>query len=204
MKITLAITGASGIPIAFALLKQLLQPSYLGIVDRVGVVVSQAGMVTIKQETDITLSANPHKTKEALIAALELVRADVLNIYTNNDWYAPIASGSSCGDVMVICPCSMATLGKVATGIGDDLISRAADVVLKERKNLIMVPRETPFNAIHLSNMYNLAKLGVSILPPVPAFYTHPKTIDDIINSIVSRILDQMGLNNNISPRWSG
>jgi flavin prenyltransferase len=195
--ITLAITGATGIPIAFTLLQQLLKHKC-----NVHLVISAAGVVTVKQEVEISLSANPNKTKESLVDKLDLVNDKNLHVYTNNDWYAPIASGSSVSDAMVICPCSMATLGKVANGIGDDLICRASDVILKERKNLVLVPRETPLNAINLENMQRLATLGVSILPPMPAFYTHPKTVQDIIDFIVSRILDQLDIKNDLSKRW--
>ncbi len=195
--ITLGITGATGIPIAFTLLKELL-------IHKVAVhlVISNPGIVTIKQEVAISLSSNPNTTKRELVQSLQLTNADNLFVYTNNDWYSPIASGSSVSDAMVICPCSMATLGKIANGIGDDLLIRAADVIIKERKNLVLVPRETPFSAIHLANMQQLATIGVSILPPVPAFYTHPKTIEDILNGIVSRILDQLNIQNNLSKRW--
>ncbi|MFN8769673.1 MAG: UbiX family flavin prenyltransferase [Neisseriaceae bacterium] len=203
MNITLGITGASGIPIALTLLKELLSSKFIDDINRINLVISQAGIITIKQEVGISLSANPNQIKEILVQELTLIRNDILYVYTNSDWYSPIASGSSVSDTMVVCPCSMATLGKIAAGIGDDLIGRAADVIIKERRNLILVPRETPLNAIHLSNMQRLAELGVSILPPVPAFYNHPKTIEDIINFIVSRILDQMGLDNKISIRWS-
>ena len=195
--ITLAITGATGIPIAFTLLQQLLIHKC-----KVHLVISAAGVITVKQEVGIGLSANPNKTKESLVDKLNLANDKNLHVYTNNDWYAPIASGSSVSDAMVICPCSMATLGKVANGIGDDLICRAADVVLKERKNLVLVPRETPLNAINLENMQRLTTLGVSILPPMPAFYTHPKTVQDIVDFIVSRILDQLDIKNDLSKRW--
>lgn len=203
MNVTLGITGASGIPIALTLLTELLGVNLAQNLNRVNLVISQAGIITFKQETDIVLSANPNQTKETLIKELSLIRSDILHVYNNNDWYSPIASGSNVSDVMVICPCSMASLGKIASSIGEDLITRAADVIIKERKNLILIPRETPLNAIHLSNMQKLAELGVAIIPPVPAFYTHPKTIADIINFIVSRILDQMGLDNKLSPRWA-
>lgn len=196
--ITLGITGATGIPIAFTLLKELLSANC-----HVQLVITSAGMITAKQESGISLSANPNVTKRELFEHLKLSNSDNLHVYTNNDWYAPIASGSSVSDAMVVCPCSMATLGKVASGIGDDLLCRAADVVIKERKNLILVPRETPLSAIHLANMQKLAELGVCILPPVPAFYTHPKTIQDIIDNIVSRVLDQLHIQNNLSMRWS-
>ena len=196
-QVTLGITGATGIPIAFALLKQLLLHECV-----VHLVISTAGIITAKQETDITLSGNPNKTKSVLCQELNLVNEKSLFVYTNNDWFAPIASGSSVSDVMIICPCSMASLGKIAGGIGDDLLIRAADVVMKERKNLILVPRETPLSSIHLENMLKLSKIGVSILPPVPAFYNHPKTIDDMIDFFVARILDQAGIKNNLTSRW--
>ena len=196
-QVTLGITGATGIPIAFALLKQLLLHECV-----VHLVISTAGIITAKQETDITLSGNPNKTKSVLCQELNLVNEKSLFVYTNNDWFAPIASGSSVSDVMIICPCSMASLGKIAGGIGDDLLIRAADVVMKERKNLILVPRETPLSSIHLENMLKLSKIGVSILPPVPAFYNHPKTIDDMIDFYVARILDQAGIKNNLTSRW--
>ncbi|MCE2705537.1 MAG: UbiX family flavin prenyltransferase [Proteobacteria bacterium] len=197
--ITLGITGASGIPITFALLKELLA---INESIRVNLIITQAGMITIKQETGIAMNSNPNQAKETLVNELKLTNSENLFLYGNNDWYAPMASGSSVSDAMVICPCSMATLGKITAGIGDDLLIRAADVILKERKNLILVPRETPLSAIHLANMQKLAELGVSIILPVPAFYSHPKTIEDIINSIVSRILDQLGISNTLSKRW--
>jgi 4-hydroxy-3-polyprenylbenzoate decarboxylase len=148
------------------------------------------------------LPTAPHKIHEILVDELQLANSNNLTVYAVKDWFAPIASGSSVDDVMIICPCSMATLAKVAGGIGDDLICRAADVILKERKNLIIVPRETPLSSIHLANMLKLSDLGVSIIPPVPAFYTLPKTLDDVINFIVSRIMDQAGVNNDLTKRW--
>lgn len=197
-KVTLAITGASGMPFAIGLLHELLRQGCY-----VSLVISDAGLITFAEECDFKLAKNPSSCKQVLLDKYNWSEYSTqLNIYGNQDWYAPIASGSSVDDVMIICPCSMATLGKISSGIGDDLILRAADVNLKERKNLILVPRETPFSAIHLENMLKLARLGVSIIPPVPAFYTHPKSIDDIINFVVARILDQAGIKNNLAPRW--
>ncbi len=195
--ITLGITGASGIPIAFTLLKHLVESNC-----QVQVVITTAGIVTVKQETALSLSNNPELCKQTLAKYLGLVSIENLSIYTNNDWYSPVASGSSVSDAMVVCPCSMATLGKIANGIGDDLLSRAADVIMKERKNLVLVPRETPLSAVHLDNMQRLAKLGVCILPPVPAFYTHPQNVQDIIDFVVGRILDQIGIPNVLLTRW--
>lgn len=196
-KITLGITGATGIPIAFTLLKHLLSLKV-----QVYLVITSAGIITTKQETGISLSGNPDITANLLIKELNLTNGENLFVYTNNDWYAPIASGTGTSDAMVICPCSMASLGKIANGIGDDLLCRAADVALKERKNLILVPRETPLSAMHLANMEKLARLQVCILPPMPGFYTHPKTIQDIIDFIVGRILDQLGLTHNLIGSW--
>ena len=197
LKVTLAITGASGMPYALKLLSELLTRACL-----VNVVISKAGMLTLKQELDLTLSANIEQSRLKLIETLNLTNSGNLKLYAIADWFAPMASGSSVDDAMVVCPCSMATLGKIASGIGDDLISRSADVILKERKNLIIVPRETPFSAIHLENMLKLSRLGVAIVAPIPAFYNHPQTLDDVINFIVSRILDQLGINNSLTKRW--
>lgn len=197
MNITLAITGASGIPIAFSLLKELLKSNCI-----VQLIISNAGLITIKQETGITLSNNPNQAKSILVTQLDLPNPDNLFTYSNNDWFAPMASGSSTSEVMIVCPCSMSTLAKISNGIADDLLTRSSDVLLKERKNLIIVPRETPLSAIHLENMLKLSRIGVSILPPVPAFYTHPKGIQDIIDFIVSRILDQAGIANTLITRW--
>ncbi len=197
-KITLGITGASGIPLAFKLLQELINSQI-----EVSLIISQAGLITIKQECDVSLSSNPNVTHEILVKYLDLQHKDKLRVYGINDWFAPIASGSNVDNAMVICPCSMATLGKLTAGIGDDLLLRAADVILKERKNLVIVPRETPLSTIHLENMHKLSLLGVCILPPVPAFYTHPTSITDIINFIVCRILDQLGVENNLSLRWA-
>lgn len=197
LKVTLAITGASGMPYALKLLSELLTRACL-----VNVVISKAGMLTLKQELDLTLSANVEQSRLKLIETLNLTNSGNLRLYAIADWFAPMASGSSVDDAMVVCPCSMATLGKIASGIGDDLISRSADVILKERKNLIIVPRETPFSTIHLENMLRLSRLGVAIVAPIPAFYNHPKTLDDVINFIVSRILDQLGINNSLTKRW--
>ena len=192
-KITLAVTGASGMPLMICLLQQLLIANCT---------VSQAGMITFHQEMNLALSANPEHVKDILTREFDLVNIDMLNVYSIKDWYAPMASGSSVSDTMIVCPCSMATLGKIAAGIGEDLIVRAADVVLKERKNLILVPRETPLSAIHLENMLKLSRLNVAIIPPVPAFYTHPQSVDDIVKFIVSRILDQAQIKNDLVGRW--
>ena len=125
-----------------------------------------------------------------------------LNHYSKLDFSAPFASGSANYNIMIICPASMGTIGRIANGISNDLTTRAADVVLKERRKLILAIRETPFSEIHLENMLKLARMGVSILPPIPAFYNHPETIDDLIDHFVGRILDQLGVEANFIKRW--
>ena len=195
--IVLAITGASGMPIATELLKKLLLLNC-----EVHLVFSNAGIITYNHELGKKLSLNAEKCKNNLIEDYQLSNSKNLFVYSNNDWFSPIASGSSIGDAMVICPCSMATLAKVSNGISDDLLTRAADVIIKERKNLILVPRETPLSQIHLTNMNRLAKIGVSILPPVLTFYHQPKTIDDIIIFIVVKVLDQLQIKHNINKFW--
>ncbi len=224
-KITIAITGASGVIIAFELLRYLLQlnihfaknnsdassiqssnQSSAQLVT-IHLVISKAGIITISEELGLSLSNNPNIIREKIIEYFALQNdidfcANNFFVYQNNDWFTPIASGSNVDDAMVVCPCSMATLARIANGLGEDLIARACDVIIKERKNLILVPRETPFSAIHLENMLKLSKLGVAIVPPIPAFYNHPKSIADVINFIVARILDQLNIKNTISPRW--
>ena len=120
------------------------------------------------------------------------------------DLGATIASGSFLTDAMVVAPCSMRTLAAIAHGLSDNLIQRAADVIIKERRRLVLLPREMPLSAIHLDNMLTLARLGVTIMPPVPAFYNHPATVDDIVDHIVARVLDQLGLDAGTARRWDG
>ncbi len=135
---------------------------------------------------------------------------EVINLATTHydveDLFAPIASGSNIVDIkaMIILPCSMKTLSAVANGYSDNLITRAADVVIKERKTLVLVPRETPFTAIHLKNMLVLAELGVVILPPIPSFYSKPQTLDHMIQQTTGRILDHLGVASDLTQRWRG
>ncbi len=128
----------------------------------------------------------------------------MLEVFGESQWTAPLASGSNPPDAMVVCPCTSGTLAAMAAGLADTLILRAADVALKERRDLILMPREMPFSAIHLENMLRLARAGALIMPPVPAFYTRPKTIDDVVDFVVARVLDQLGLPHELQQRWSG
>ncbi|MBL7005375.1 MAG: UbiX family flavin prenyltransferase [Gammaproteobacteria bacterium] len=195
--ITVAMTGASGAPYTLRLLDFLLSNDY-----QVRFICSQPGQIVFAMETDLKLSGSVQSMKKQLC---EYFSSDSkqLSVYAKDQWTAPVASGSSVSDVMIICPCSMGTLAAVANGISDNLIHRAADVVIKENKKLILVPRETPFSSIHLENMLKLARLGISILPPSPGFYNGETTLQEVIDFIVARILDQAGIENTIAPRWS-
>ncbi len=193
---TLAITGASGLPYAMRLLECLLQSG-----QRVNLVYSQAAQIVAKQELDFTLPNRPQDAEKILTERIGQFSGE-LRVYGRDDWYAPMASGSNPGDAMVICPCTMSTLGKIAGGISDDLIARAADVMLKEKRALILVPRETPFSAIHLENMLRLSHAGAVILPPNPGFYHHPQSVQDIVDFVVARILDHLGVEQTLVKPW--
>jgi 4-hydroxy-3-polyprenylbenzoate decarboxylase len=194
--INLAITGASGIPYAMRLLECLLQSG-----SRVHLVYSQAAQIVAKQEMDFVLPNRPQDAEKMLSELIGKFSGE-LRVFGRDDWYAPMASGSNPGDAMVICPCTMGTLGKIAGGISDDLISRAADVMLKEKRPLILVPREMPFSSIHLENMLKLSHAGAVIMPPNPGFYNHPQSVQDIVNFVVARILDHLGVAQTLMKPW--
>ena len=194
--ITLALTGASGMPYGMHLLECLLQSG-----QHVRLVYSQAAQIVAKQEMGLALPARPQDAKKMLCERIGPFNGE-LHVHGRDDWYAPMASGSNPGDAMVVCPCTMGTLGKIAGGISDDLICRAADVMLKEKRPLILVPRETPFSAIHLENMLKLSHAGAVILPPNPGFYNHPQSVQDIVEFVVERILDHLGVAQELAQRW--
>jgi 4-hydroxy-3-polyprenylbenzoate decarboxylase len=194
--ITLAFTGASGMPYGMRLLECLLQSGH-----RVHLVYSQAAQIVAKQEIDMVLPGRPQDAERVLVARLGQFSGE-LKVFGRDDWYAPMASGSNPGDAMVICPCTMGTLAKVACGISDDLIARAADVMLKEKRTLILAPREMPFSVIHLENMLKLAQAGAVIMPPNPGFYYQPVSVGDMVDFVVARILDHLGVENTLLPRW--
>jgi len=127
-----------------------------------------------------------------------------LQVFGQRQWTAPVASGSNPPQALVVCPCTMGTLGSIAAGISGDLIDRAADVMLKERRTLILVVRETPFSAIHLENMLRLARLGAVIMPANPGFYFKPQRVDDLVNFMVARVLNHLGVAHDLMPRWGG
>jgi 4-hydroxy-3-polyprenylbenzoate decarboxylase len=194
--ITLAFTGASGMPYGLRLLECLLAARC-----RVYLVYSAAAQIVAKQECDLTLPAQPREATRVLGQRYG-ARDDQLTVHAREDWLAPIASGSNPADAMAVCPCSMGTLGAIAHGLADNLIERAADVMLKERRPLVLVPRETPLSAIHLDNMLKLAQAGAVILPPSPGFYTRPQSVADVVDFVVARVLDQLRVPHDLVPRW--
>jgi len=183
-KLIIAITGASGTIFGVRLL-QMLQGSGV----ETHLIMSKWGSRTLIHETDYTV---------------EQVESMATRNYPLGDQGAKISSGSFTTLGMVIAPCSMRTLAAIANGLGDNLIHRAADVILKERRKLVLVVRESPFNDIHLENMLKLSRMGVVILPPVPAFYNHPQNLDDMINHVAMRTLDQFDIHLDVMNRWDG
>lgn len=194
--ITLALTGASGMPYGMRLLQCLLAAGV-----RVNLVYSQAAQIVAKQEMDFVLPNRPQDAEKMLKERLGKFKGE-LKVYGIQDWYAPMASGSNPGDAMVVCPCTMGTLGKIAGGISDDLICRAADVMLKEKRTLILVPREMPFSSIHLENMLKLSHAGAVIMPPNPGFYHHPKGVEDLVDFVVARVMDHLGVEQGLMGKW--
>ncbi|RKT51037.1 4-hydroxy-3-polyprenylbenzoate decarboxylase [Azonexus fungiphilus] len=195
--VCLALTGASGMPYGLRLLECLL-----GAGCRVQLLYSQAAQIVARQEMDFELPSRPADARAALISRYPTVDRENLQVFGREEWFAPVASGSNPPDAMIICPCSMGTLAAIAQGLSDNLIERAADVVLKEGRKLVLVPRETPFSAIHLENMLRLARAGAVILPPSPGFYQHPQSVQDIVDFVVARVLDQVGVSHSLMQRW--
>lgn len=194
--ICLALTGASGMFYGLRLLDCLLSAER-----RVMLVYSPAAQAVARQEIGLDLTDNPKKAQEVLLQRFGHPDAQ-LEVYGHEDWEAPIASGSNPPAAMVVCPCTMGTLGALANGLSDNLIERAADVVLKEGKKLVLVPRETPLSVIHLENMLRLARAGAIILPPSPGFYHHPRSVGEIVDFVVARILDQLSIKHQLNKPW--
>lgn len=184
MKYIIGITGASGSVYGLRLIEVLKKQGH-----EVGLVITDSGRKVLEYECGLT--------------AGELGRqADAL--YDINDTAAPIASGSYKTAAMIIVPCSMKTAACIANGISDNLLTRAADVMMKEGRPLILVPRETPLNAVHLENLLKLSRLGVKIVPAMPGFYHRPETVEDIVNMLVGKICDSLGIDTELFPRWTG
>lgn len=194
--ITLAITGASGAQYALRLLECLLAKQC-----RVYLMISRAAEVVIRTETDMVLPESLND-QQALLSKMYHAKEGQLVLFSREDWFAPVASGSSSPSSMVICPASGGTLSAIANGASNNLIERAADVALKERRQLILVPRETPYSQVHLENMLKLTQMGAVVLPASPGLYQKPKSIDDLVDFIVARILDQLKIEQAVFPRW--
>jgi len=194
--VTVALTGASGAQYGLRLIEALVAADH-----EVWVMISKAAHLVLATETEAGLPAQPSRLAEAL-SERSAARPGQIRCFGREEWLAPVASGSGAPSSMVICPCSTGTLSAVATGASNNLIERAADVALKERRTLILVPRETPLSAIHLEHMLRLSQLGAVILPAAPGFYHKPAAVGDLVDFIVARILNQLGIEHRLLPRW--
>ena len=193
MRVFFGITGASGAPYAARLLEALAARDC-----EIGVCASSAGIEVLATE----LYRNARLSRDETLARLLEPVGEAATVYDPNDWKAPYASGSAKVDAYLICPCSMGTLGTVASGAMQNLIHRAASVALKEGRRLVVMPRETPLSAIHLRNMLTLREAGATVLFLAPGFYHGADTVDDLVDFVVARALDQLGLENTLVKRW--
>jgi len=194
-RIVVGITGASGSIYGLRLVEELLRAG-----KQVSLLLTNAGRQVLAYETGLQLA---DKTDECLQQLRQHFSAgDELQHYGLNDFFAAVASGSSAPDAVVVCPCSMGTAGRIAAGLSDNLLERVADVVLKEQKQLLLVPRETPLNQIHLENLLRLSKAGAQILPAMPAFYQQPKSIAELVDFVVGKTLDSLDVEHQLFQRW--
>ena len=194
--VALAMTGASGAQYGLRLLECLLaagRPVHL--------MLSKPGQVVLGMETDERVPGRPADMERWFSQRFGAAPGQ-LQVYGPEEWTACVASGSGAPGAMVVCPCSMATLSAIATGASRSLIERAADVMLKERRTLVLVPRETPFSTIHLRNMLTVAEAGGLVLPANPGFYHRPQKVGDLVDYVVARVLDHLGIDQSLMPRW--
>lgn len=194
-----AVTGASGVVYAVRLIQVMSDLGY-----ELSVVISDQARLVLREELNIPVHLNPARPEQLQEILGSQTRIDRIQVFSPKDFAAPIASGSYPIAGMVIVPCSMGTLGAIASGVSQNLIHRAADCCLKEGRKLVMVPRETPLNAIHLENMLKLSRLGVKIVPAMPGFYSGAQNLNDVIDFMVGKILDQMEISHALYPRWTG
>ena len=194
--VTLIMTGASGAPYGLRLLEMLVQQGI-----QINLLMSRPGQLVINMETELKVPSRAKEIQDYFTklydAAPEQIRA-----YEREQWMAPVASGSGVADATVVCPCTTGTLSAIAVGSSKSLIERAADVCLKERKQLILVVRETPFSDIHLENMLKLSRIGAVIMPANPGFYWKPKGINELVDFMVARILDHLNIEHKLTARW--
>jgi len=195
-RITLGITGASGAIYALNLLKNLSQ-----FYDEVHLMISDAGRIVMVTELSLKLPESPTKIKAILTDYCQCAD-DVIRVYAKENWYSPVASGSAAPKQMVICPASMGCVSAIATGASNNLMERAADVVIKEKGQLIVLPREMPFSTIHLRNLLTLSEAGVTVMPAAPGFYGIPETLDNLADFVTARILNHLGVENQLGEAW--
>lgn len=193
--LALAITGASGAIYGLRLTEELLKAGC-----RVSLLISRCGRAVLQEECGIAWDGDEAAITTQIRSHFGV--ADRLSFYADDNFFAPLASGSAAADAMVICPCSLGTVGRIAAGLSGTLIERAADVMLKEGRPLLLVPRETPLSALHLENLLKLARLGVRIVPPMPAFYQQPQTVADLVDFVVGKLLDQLEIEHHLFKRW--
>ncbi|OHB26620.1 MAG: aromatic acid decarboxylase [Desulfuromonadaceae bacterium GWC2_58_13] len=194
-QIVVAITGASGSVYGVRLVAELLRAER-----RVSLLLTRSGLDVLRHETGLAWAGS---VSERQAQMRDYFGTDSRFIhYGEDDLFAPVASGSSAPDAVVICPCSMGTAGRIAAGLGSNLVERVADVALKERRELLLVPRETPFNQIHLENLLRLSRAGAHILPAMPAFYHRPQSVEDLVDFVVGKILDSLRIEHQLFPRW--
>lgn len=194
--VCVALTGASGIQYALRLIECLIQANC-----QVYVLMSKPARIVMGMDTDLPVPARTVDVQKQFSERYG-ARADQLKAFGQEEWTAPVASGSGVPDAMIICPCTTGTLASVAAGTCNNLLERAADCVIKEGRKLIVMPREMPFSLIHLENMTRLARAGVVIMPPNPAFYNLPSTIDELVDFVVARVLDQIDIKQTLMPKW--
>ncbi|NJC89023.1 MAG: UbiX family flavin prenyltransferase [Desulfuromonas sp.] len=194
--ILVAITGASGSVYGLRLTEALVRADC-----RISVLLSEPGRQVLNHETGLGWDLDPVQRQRQVRAHFGSDRIDCLD---NADLFAAVASGSNTADAMVIIPCSMGTVGRVAAGLSETLLERAADVMLKERRPLLLVPRETPLSVIHLENLLRLARAGAIVIPAMPAFYHGPQSLDDLVNFVVGKVLDQLEIGHELFKRWNG
>lgn len=194
--IAVGMTGASGAQYGLRLVECLIRSGR-----QVRLMLSKPAQIVIGSETDLKLPGRPSEIARALAGKFG-AREGQIEAFGPDEWTAPLASGSAAPAAMVVCPCSMATLSSIAAGASRSLMERAADVVIKEGRKLILVPRETPLSAIHLENMLKLARLNVVILPANPGFYHRPQSVEALVDFIVARVLDHLGIEHQLAPRW--
>lgn len=195
-RVTLAITGASGAPYALKLLASLVTAG-----KDVYVLISSAAKVVFATEENLKVPSRPEDAAAFLTDHCN-ARPGQIQVFGKEEWFSPVASGSVAPHTMIVCPCSTGTLSSIAVGASDNLIERAADVILKERGQLVLVPREMPLSSIHLENMLKLSQMGATIMPAAPGFYHNPETIEDLVDFVVARILDHVGIDQSLVARW--